>query len=124
MRHYRTTMTMGEGGNSVLEGDVTEEVAHALIVVDAPNGLGQEDADVHCLDLVALHLLDLVGHRVGHHHLMTGKGIGGVSEQATFIRDTHTWGDIKFCDQRNFDIMPATCCLRLALTYLHIIEIG
>lgn len=65
---------LGQGGSSVLEGDVTEEVAHALIIVDASDGLGQEDADVHRLDLVALHLLDLVGNCVGHHHLMTREG--------------------------------------------------
>lgn len=86
----------GEGGSSVLKGDVTEEVAHALVVVDATDGLSQEDADVHCLDLVTLHLLDLMGYRVGHNHLMTGKGSGRVSEQTTFIRDKHTCGILNF----------------------------
>lgn len=37
--------------------------------MDAADGLGQDHADVHRLDLGALELLDLVGDGVGHHHL-------------------------------------------------------
>lgn len=39
------------------------------------DGLGEHHADVHRLDLVTLHLLDLVGDRVRHHHLkLQGQG--------------------------------------------------
>ena len=40
--------------DSVLHGDIPEEVAHALLVVDPSDGLCQEDRDVHGLDLVSL----------------------------------------------------------------------
>ena len=33
----------------VLESDVPEEVAHALLVVDPPDALRQQDRDVHGL---------------------------------------------------------------------------
>ncbi len=42
---------------------------HGFLVVDPPDGLRQEDGDVHSLDLVALQLLQVVGDGVGHHHL-------------------------------------------------------
>ena len=35
--------------HSVLESDVPEEVAHALLVVDPPDALRQQDRDVHSL---------------------------------------------------------------------------
>ena len=35
--------------HSVLESDVPEEVAHALLVVDPPDALRQQDRDVHGL---------------------------------------------------------------------------
>lgn len=37
--------------------------------MDAADGLGQDHADVHRLDLGALELLHLVRDGVGHHHL-------------------------------------------------------
>lgn len=53
----------------VLQGNITKQVTHALVVVNATNGLCQENADVNRLDLVALHLLDLMWDSVCHHHL-------------------------------------------------------
>ena len=53
----------------VLHGDVLEQVGHGLLVVDAADGLRQHGRDVHRLDLVALHLLHVVGHRVGYYNL-------------------------------------------------------
>ena len=41
-----------------------EEVAHALLVVDPADGLGQQDGNVNRLDLVALQLLQVVGDGV------------------------------------------------------------
>ena len=55
--------------HSVVHSDVAEQVGHGLPVVDASDGLGQNHADVHRLDLGALQLLHLVRNRVGHHHL-------------------------------------------------------
>ena len=49
-----------------------EEVAHALLVVDPADGLGQQDGDVDGLDLVALQLLQVVRHGVGDHDLVDG----------------------------------------------------
>lgn len=57
----------------VFEGDVLEEVGHGLFVVYAAYGLGQEDADVHGFYFVALHLLQLVGNRVGYDDLKVEK---------------------------------------------------
>lgn len=57
------------GGASVVHADVAEQVGHGLAVVDAADGLRQDHADVHRLDLRTLQLLNLVGDRVGHHHL-------------------------------------------------------
>ena len=45
-------------------------MTHALLVVDPPNGLCKQDADVDCLDFAGLGLLRVVGHAVGHHHLV------------------------------------------------------
>ena len=53
----------------VIHGDVAEQVGHGLSVVDSSDGLGQDHADVHRLDLGTLELLQLVGDGVGHHHL-------------------------------------------------------
>ena len=39
---------------SVLHGDIPEQVAHALLVVDPSDGLRQQDGDVHSLDLMSL----------------------------------------------------------------------
>lgn len=37
--------------------------------MDAPDGLGQDHADIHRLDFGTLELLDFVGDSVGHHYL-------------------------------------------------------
>ena len=50
-----------------------EKVAHALVVVNPPDALGQKSADVHSFDLVALQFEDLVGHCVGYHNLQKKK---------------------------------------------------
>lgn len=57
----------------VVHADVAEQVGHGLAVVDAADGLRQDHADVHRLDLGTLQLLELVGDRVGHHHLSGGR---------------------------------------------------
>ena len=54
---------------SVLKCHVPEEVGHGLLVVDPTDGLRQQDGDVHGLDLVALKLLQVVGHGVGNDDL-------------------------------------------------------
>jgi len=54
---------------SVVHSDVAEQVGHGLPVVDAADGLRQDHADVNGFDLWTLELLELVGNRVGHHHL-------------------------------------------------------
>ena len=46
-----------------------EQVGHGLLVVNSPDGFGQEDGDVDCLDLVTLQLLHVVGHSVRHNNL-------------------------------------------------------
>ena len=56
-------------GRSVIHSYVAEQVRHGLPVVDAADGLRQDHADVDCFDLWTLELLQLVGNRVGHHHL-------------------------------------------------------
>lgn len=64
----------------VVHGDVPEEVRHGLPVVDPADGLGEDQADVHRLDLGALQFLHLVGDSVGHHHLaMASTGISMVT---------------------------------------------
>ena len=63
------TPSAGWASASVLQCDVAEQVRHGLLVVDAADGLGQQDANVHRFDFMALHLLDFVRDRVGHHHL-------------------------------------------------------
>ena len=54
---------------SVVHGYVAEQIGHGLSVVDPPDGLGQDHADVHRLDLWTLELLQLVWDGVGHNHL-------------------------------------------------------
>lgn len=54
---------------SVIHCDVAEQIGHGLSVVDAPDGLGQDHADVHGFDFGTLQLLDVVRHGVGYHHL-------------------------------------------------------
>lgn len=56
-------------GRSVIHSYVAEQVGHGLPIVDAADGLRQDHADVDCFDLWTLELLQLVGNRVGHHHL-------------------------------------------------------
>jgi len=62
-------------GPLVLGSDVPEQVGHGLLVVDPTDGLADQQADVHRLDLVALHLLHLVGHGVGHYHLVDERAV-------------------------------------------------
>ncbi len=38
--------------------------------MNPPDGLGQQDRDVNCLDLMALELLEVVGDGVGHNNLV------------------------------------------------------
>ncbi len=61
-------------GCSVIHSYVAKQVGHGLSVVDAADGLRQDHGDVYCFDLWTLELLELVGNRVGHHHL---EGEGG-----------------------------------------------
>lgn len=50
--------------------------------MDAADGLRQDHADVHRLDLGTLELLQLVGDGVGHHHLAAAvKGGRGGGER-------------------------------------------
>lgn len=51
---------------------------HGFLVVDPPDGLGQQNGDVHGLDLVALELLEVVRNGVGDDHLVDG----GLLDQA------------------------------------------
>lgn len=53
----------------VLAGDVLEEERHGLLVVDSTDRFREHRADIDRLDLVALHLLDLVRNRVCHDDL-------------------------------------------------------
>lgn len=57
------------GASSVIHCDVPEEIRHGFPVVDPPNRFRQNQADVHRLDFRTLQFLDLVRHRVCHHHL-------------------------------------------------------
>ena len=45
-------------------------MAHAFLVVDPSDGFCQQDGDVHCLDLVGLGLLGVMGDRVCDHNLI------------------------------------------------------
>ena len=49
----------------VLKSDVPEEVAHALLVVDPPDALRQQDRDVH--GLLQRGILGLHGHYACKH---------------------------------------------------------
>ena len=60
-------------GHLVLHRDVLEEVRHGLLVVDAPHGLRQHDTDVHRLNLMALHLLNVMWDCVGNDNLIKRK---------------------------------------------------
>lgn len=62
----------GSGTSSVIHCDVPEEIRHGLSVVDPPNRFRQNQADVDRLDFRTLQFLDLVRHRVCHHHLVDG----------------------------------------------------
>lgn len=53
----------------VIHGNVAEQVSHGFSVMGAADGFGQNHTDVHRLDLGTLKLLELMGDRVGHHHL-------------------------------------------------------
>lgn len=69
---------------SVVHPDVPEQVGHGLPVVDAADGLRQDQADVHRFDLWTLELLQLVGDGVGHHNLGGG---GDVSQNGAELVD-------------------------------------
>lgn len=60
-----------DGGRSglVIDSDVAEEIGHGLAVVDSPDGLREDQTDIHSLYLGALQLLHLVRNSVGHYHL-------------------------------------------------------
>ena len=60
--------------DSVLQGNISEEIGHGLSVVDSANGFGQKEADVDRPDTVATALaVVVVGDGVGHYHLKTQK---------------------------------------------------
>lgn len=46
-----------------------EQVRHGLLVVDSPHRFGEEGANVHRLNLAALHLLYFVWDRIRYYHL-------------------------------------------------------
>lgn len=54
----------------VLESDVLEQIGHRFLVVDSPDGLGDEYRYVDGLDFVALHLLYFMRNRVGDDDLV------------------------------------------------------
>ena len=53
----------------IIHADVSKEIGHRLVIVDSPNSLYQHSTDVHCLYLVTLHLLYLMGHCVCYNNL-------------------------------------------------------
>lgn len=62
----------GQGSSKlVIHCDVPEEVSHGLAIVDSPNCLRKNQADVHSLYLGTLQFLELVRDSVRHHHLVT-----------------------------------------------------
>ena len=69
---------------SVLHGDIPEQVAHAFLVVDPPDGLCQQDGDVHRLDLVSLRFLGVVRDRVCDHYLID---VGGLNHAGRIPRE-------------------------------------
>lgn len=48
---------------------VPKELGHGLSVVDPPNGLRQEHADVNGSDLATSPLVNVVHYRIGHQNL-------------------------------------------------------
>lgn len=56
----------------ILAGDVLEKVRHGFLILDASDRFRQHPADVDGLDLVTLHLLDLVWNRIRNDHFMDG----------------------------------------------------
>lgn len=66
---------------SVIHRNVAEQIGHGFPVVDAPDRLGQDHADVHSFDLRTLQLLDLVGNGVGHHHLQAQHSNAFIAEE-------------------------------------------
>lgn len=63
--------------SSVVHSNVAEQIGHGLSVVDAPDGLGQDQTHVYSPDLWTLQLLHLVRNGVRHHHLQTTQQITG-----------------------------------------------
>jgi hypothetical protein len=55
--------------DSSFRGSIPKEETHGFVVVDAPNGLAQKDADVHSLDFMALHLLHIMWNGIRHNDL-------------------------------------------------------
>lgn len=55
--------------NLVVERDVTEQLAHGLVVINSPDCFAQHQGNVHSLDLVASHLLNLMGDCIGDNYL-------------------------------------------------------
>lgn len=54
----------------IINSDVAEQVGHGLAIVDAADGLGQDHAHIHRLDLRALQFLHLMWDGVRYHHLL------------------------------------------------------
>lgn len=48
---------------------IPKELGHGFSVVDSPNGLCQEHADVNGSDLAASLLVNVVHYRIGHQNL-------------------------------------------------------
>lgn len=63
----------GAGAALVINSDVAEQIGHGLAVVDPPDGLRENQADIHSLYLGALQLLHFVRNCVGHHHLWSAR---------------------------------------------------
>lgn len=62
----------GQGSSKlVIHCDVPEEVSHGLAIMDSPNCLRKNQADIHSLYLGTLQFLKLVRDSVRHHHLVT-----------------------------------------------------
>lgn len=56
-------------GPLVLQRYIAEQIGHGLLVVNAANGLSDQNGDVDRLDLMALQLLYLVWNGIGYNDL-------------------------------------------------------
>lgn len=90
----------GQGNSKlVIHRDVPEEVRHGLAIVDPPNCLGKNQADVHRLYLGTLQFLELMRDSVRHHHLITEQ------QRAQLLRCASKW----LCRKAylTFNLMPS-----------------